>query len=161
MAGRRRPSRPTEIALAEHAREGFLGGVGGTLDTPRPVAKCDAAADSVIRGKTVLFYTEEWEITAETPGNWFFTLTYYPLVPSEHVYIHTAADGTDGRYLDTTPGYGLIMVYGSSAQIVYDPVGYWSGYPTVNEVNPRVGDFIVVSYAYDPARPYVQPPEET
>jgi len=132
LSGKRRPVRPPEVAVDEHARQMFIGGLGGSLESPRPINP-DHFPEANFLGNgsaAILFKTDEFTLTSAAQT---ITLTYIPMLHSEHVYLHNSAVG--GVYKEEVT-QGWTRAEGTKTISITAPLG------------AQTGDVVVVSYAY-------------
>lgn len=132
MAGRRRPTRPPEVSVDEHARQTFIGGLGGALESPRPISPDYFPETNFLGGGSaaILFKTDEFTLTSASQT---ITLTYIPMDHSEHVYLHHT--GVGGVYKEEVV-QGWTRAEGTKTISITAPLG------------AQAGDVVVVSYAY-------------
>lgn len=132
MSGRRRASRPPEVALATHVSNAFEGGVKGTLTSPSPVGLQRRGGKASYAGPPQIgFWNDVFPVTGSTTSL-PLTLTYTPMPGSEHVYlIHNGID--DGIHQRR----GVAWTRAAQSR-------------TVNYTNRSLspGDIVVVEYAY-------------
>lgn len=132
-----RPERPFEIKMAEHAREGFLGGVGGALASPSPVPSplMKKRTLQATAPPAMLFYQDSFPV-----GGSSYKLTFIPIKFSEHAYLKKPSGEhvyqKQGETWDRADDSKNVTVTGTMAAMV--------------------GDVLVFEYAY-----YANQPVET
>jgi hypothetical protein len=140
VSGKRRPIRPAEVAVDEHARQMFIGGLGGSLESPRPIdPDYFPSANFLGSDVAILFKTDEFTLTSSTQ---YITLTFIPMNYSEHVYLHNSSAG--GTYKEEVV-QGWTREQNTKNILITSALG------------AQAGDVVVVSYAYKANQPYPEP----
>lgn len=142
MSGRRRASRPPEVALATHVSNAFEGGVKGTLTSPSPVGLQRRGGKAGYTGTPQIgFWNDVFTLDSDAPDGDLLQLSYIPMPGSEHVYlIHNGID--DGIHQRR----GAAWTRDFSNPNLY----YYNSHAIA-------GDIIVVEYAYYKNQAYIDP----